>query len=499
MAQRAAAHPATLTAVFGLILGVIVALKAPLALAAGAAALGLAIALRRRFELALSLMCWGVVKYSVMGQLGAIAGVIPYAELALVVMVAALALLDEPADSWLARSRVWRIMPVFALLVFGSWALNGGSLLALGAGYRSLLTMPLLALTLARSMRTREQFDALYKAGILFTWLQVPVALYQFAFLGGSSSNVDVVAGTLGLGGSNVLGVWMLGATLAALWSYLHKPRAAAAISGIAFAVTMVFSSARLALYAAPFVLVVALVQYQRQKNAVGHRTLVVALAGVLVFAVAVLGTYSAYSSSGMRDAGASDINVASLVAAQSDVSGYGVPRFAYLQYSWDYIRNASSFWLVGTGPATGGSGAASLMNDAGSSQFQTGFRLISLGRGAETGSVHYFVNMPQAMATIVESGPLGYLLMLSLYGAVGVMTYRRLRRTEADATGYTALAPAAALVFVAFVTLGTVYSVVWEGLSITGLCFWWFALMSASGRFAEGEPAEADILAVDA
>jgi len=128
-----------------------------------------------------------------------------------------------------------------------------------------------------------------------------------------------------------------------------------------------------------------------------------VALAGVLIFAVAVLGTYSAYSSSGMRDAGASDINIAGLVAAQSDVSGYGVPRFAYLQYSWDYIRDASPFWLLGTGPATGGSGSASLMDDAGSSQFQTGFRLISLGRGAETGSVHYFVNMPQVMATVVE------------------------------------------------------------------------------------------------
>jgi len=212
-----------------------------------------------------------------------------------------------------------------------------------------------------------------------------------------------------------------------------------------------------------------------------------------------VLGTYSAYSSSGMRDAGASDINIAGLVAAQSDVSGYGVPRFAYLQYSWDYIRDASPFWLLGTGPATGGSGSASLMDDAGSSQFQTGFRLISLGRGAETGSVHYFVNMPQVMATVVESGPVGYLLLFSLYGAVGVISYRRLRRSDAGDTGYTALAPAAALVFVAFVTLGTVYSVVWEGLSITGLCFWWFALMSTSGRFAEAEPADAELQAVGA
>ncbi len=492
LVQRTVFSPAALTAVFALLLGVVVALKAPLALAGGAAALGIVIALRRRFEVALALLCWGAVKYSVIGQLGALSGVIPYAELALVIVVAVLSLLDEPGDSWISTTGAWRLVFVFGLSMFGSWALNGGGLIALGAGYRSLLTMPLLAFALARTMRTRAHFDTLYRTGVLLTWLQVPFALYQFAFLGGGTSNVDVVTGTLGLGGSNVLGVWMLGAALSALWSYLHQPRAAAAVSAGAFAVVMVFSSARLALYSAPLMLLVLLVQYQRGKGATGKRTFSVALAAALVFAVAVISTYAGYSRSGMRDAGAGDFDMTSLIAAQSDAGGYGVPRLVYLQYSWEYLRGASAFWPLGTGPATGSSGAASTVDDAGSSPFQTGYRLITLGRGAEDSAVRYFVNMPQAMATIVETGPLGFLLMLALYGTFGIMAYRRLRRLDVLAVGYTALAPATSLLFLAFCTLGTVYSVVWEGLSITGLCFWWFALMSGADALI-ADPATAE------
>lgn len=492
LTQRTLLNPAALTALFAVVLGAVVAVKAPLALAAGAAALGVAIALRRRFEVALALMCWGAIKHSVMGPLGALSGVVPYAELALVIVVTMLALLDEQGETWTSSSAYWRLLPVFALAVFGSWALNDGSLLALGAGFRNLLTMPLLAFSLARTMRTRAHFDALYRAGILVTWLQVPVAVYQFAFLGGNSTNVDVVSGTLGTGGSNVLGIWMLGATLAALWSYLNKPRALSAISAVSFAVVMVFSSARLALYSAPLLLLVLLVQYQRGKGSLVGRTVSVALAATLVVAVALVGTYTAYSNSGMRDAGSGDFDVSRLVAAQWDAAGYGVPRFVYLQYSWEYLHASSAFWPLGTGPATGSSGAAGMMDDAGSSPFQTGMRLITLGRGAEDSAVRYFVNMPQAMSTLVETGPIGFLLMLALYGSFGVASYRRLRGLDAAALGYTALAPAAALVFVLFITLGTMYSVVWEGLNVTGLCFWWFALMSGAGSLATDEDAVA-------
>ena len=433
---------------------------------------------------AVLVLLWGTMKYVVIRLLPAASGLLVQSEIAIVALVAivALARVGQRVRGKGASLGWLGLFAGFVIAAFASWLLNRGDPLALFAGVRSLVTMPVLASSLL-VVGNEDDFALLRKGGIALTCLQVPIALGQFVY-GGLSSNVDLVNGTLGYGGSNLLGIWMLAAAAGCYYVFLRGNGVRWAVASGVFMMIVVMSGARLCMLALPVVVVsLGIYAFFRSDAALVSARLVTSVAVMTVLVVGlVVGVYAGYQRAGIHiGTPLSDLNPTSLFERQSQIGGYSVPRFAYLTYGWQFLKEQSPVWLLGTGPASAGSGAAlAVQGEYDATQFAVGLRLLSEGLATNAGSSRVITQTSQFMSTLVEYGPVGVALIMAAYLVVGVQTGRRLGRVDRGRP-HQALLVGAFPVLLVFVTFGTLYGVTWEGLNIVGLCFWWTVLLSGA------------------
>lgn len=475
----------TAIAVASAIIGLAVVFNPLIALGLAVAAPAVVVVVRRPATVAVFLLLYGTVKYALQQVLPVGTGGLAAAEILLVVGVFVSALIGTVRN----RSRSvpgfgpFLLMGAFLVLALMSWVLAQGTPLQLFAGVRALVTMPMLALCVAMA-GTRRDFDLLWRYGVLLTIIQVPVAYLQFAF-GGLATDVDLVNGTLGFGGANLLGVWMLAATAASLHLFVRQGAKRWLAGAVLFSSVIVMCGSRLGIVLLPVVVVaVGLLALRSHDLAVSGMRFAGSLLIVGAVSVAMIaGVYLGYSRAGIRiDDALSDLNPASLVERQTRIGDYSVPRLAYFTYGWTYLHNHSAFWPIGTGPASAGSGSAySASGDYESTPFATGLRVQSQGLASYASQSRVVTQTSQLVSAVVEYGPLGALLLLGFYGAVGVRAIRVMWSEPSADPARRAVIPAAFAVFFVFATFGTVYGVAWEGLNIIGLGFWWCVLLSGS------------------
>lgn len=481
-ARDAARRSLPLFVLAALGLGVATAFAPGYSLAAAAAIPLALVVVRWPGRAAVVVLLWGALKYAVLGLAPAVSGMLVQAEIATVVLVALAALsylrsgrrLEGVTLGWFG------IFGIFAVSAIASWALNRGDVGTLAVGLRSLATMPILAASLLVIAQPGD-LRLLRAGGIALTIAQVPIAVAQFAY-GGLTSNVDYVNGTLGMGGSNSLGIWMLAAAAGCYYVFVRGRGVRwLAASGV-FAVVIVMCGARLCILALP-VVVVALGIYALTRSdaaLVGARLVVSATLLTLLLVGVIAGVYSGYAAAGINIGSAvSDLNPSSLFARQNQIGDYSVPRFAYLSYGWNFLRQGSPLWLLGTGPASAGSGAASVVQgEYDTTPFATGLRLLSEGSATYVGSARVVTDTSQFVSTLVEYGPVGLALMMLTYLAAGFHVARNVGRRDTGGARE-ALLLGAFPVLLVFATIGTLYGVTWEGLNIAGLGFWWVAVLS--------------------
>jgi hypothetical protein len=474
-------------------LGVAIVFAPGYALAA-AAAVPVALAVGRwPGRAAVLLLLWGTVKYEVLKLTPAVSGLLVQAEIATVVLVVLSAVYYLGRGKRLAGVRLgwFGIFGAFVASTIASSVLNRVDVGTLAIGLRSLGTMPLLAASLLVVARP-DDFRLLRAGGVALTIAQVPIAMAQFAY-GGLTSNVDYVNGTLGMGGSNSLGIWMLAAAAACFYVFVrgHGVRWLAG-SGV-FMVVIVMCGARLCILALPVVVLgLGIWALTRSDTAMVAARLVMSTALMTVLLVGVIAAvYSGYATAGVNIGSAvSDLNPSSLFARQNQIGDYSVPRFAYLSYGWDFLRERSPLWLLGTGPASAGSGAASVVQGVyDTTPFATGLRLISEGSATYASAARVVTQTNQFVSTLVEYGPVGLVLIMLTYVVAGFHVAHNVGRRDTG-FGREALLVGAFPVLLVFATVGTLYGVTWEGLNIVGLAFWWVAVLSYAPQGEDGSVA---------
>lgn len=484
-ARRQARTLEALVIVASVTVGIAVAVDPLLALGLAVLAPTAVVVVRRPALVAILVLLYGTVKYSVQQALPAGAGSLAAAEAVLVACVFVSALVRRPraTESTAVRGlEPYLLLGAFVATAVASWALAEGTALQLMAGIRALVTMPLLAASVALSA-TEKDLEFMWRAGVLVTIIQVPIATLQF-LSGGLSRDVDLVNGTLGFGGSNLLGVWMLAASAASLHVFVRKGSRFALVAAIAFAAVIVMCGSRIGILLLPLALmVVGWLSVRGREIAVSGMRFVgaVALVGA-AFMLVLAAVYAGYAQSGVRIGTVfSDLNPSSLIERQTRIGDYSVPRLAYFSYGWKYLGDNSEFWPIGTGPASAGSGSASAaLSDYESSPFATGLRVRSQGLATVSSLSRVVTKTSQMVSTLVEYGPVGFALLMSFYVTVGVRCARVLLRTSEWSTRAAAVT-AAFTVFFLFATIGSAYAVVWEGLNIIGLGFWWSVLLSGA------------------
>lgn len=471
-------------AVLALVVGVLLAFQPKLALAAAVAIPLVFVVAARPGTVAVVLLLWGGVKYSALKLVPALGGVLAQAEVVCLVLVVAVTLmrLARHPDAARLRLRSFLWLIVFTVGALVSWAINAGSVTQLLAGVRSLATMPLFALAVAA---TGEETDyrLLLVGGIALTCIQVPVAAVQFA-IAGLRTDVDLVNGTLGFGGANLLGIWMLAAAAGAYYVFLRRGGIVWIAATLAFFGVIVMCGSRAAIVMAP-VLLIALGLYAALRFASPGATARFVGSGVVLLMIAVAlvaGVYAQYHQAGINiGSAASDLSPSSLLQRQTEIGDYSVPRLAYLAYGWRYLQANSAYMPLGTGPATAGSGAAAAaLPDYESSPFAIGLRLESQGLATYVSQARVVTQTSQFVSTLVEYGPVGLLLLLGFYVAYGIDAFRYLYLSSETSLLQTVMAGAFPVIFL-FATVGTLYGVTWEGLNIVGLMFWWVVLMSGA------------------
>ena len=433
---------------------------------------------------AVLLLLWGGMKYGAFALLPSLGGALAQTEVVLVLLVLLFTVLKlSRREVQLSRAvGPYTVFGVFVGLSLLSWAVNEGTLLALFAGIRSLATLPILALA-AVVLGTERDMKLLMRGGVALTFAQVPLAYLQ-VLTGGASKDVDLVNGTLGLGGANLLGIWMLAAFGGCFYLFVRRGGLRWLVAAAAFSSVIAIAGARLSIIGVPIVLVglgiMAALRPHVRSAAERLTAGLVVLGFVAVVAVSVM--YAGYARSGQRIGTAvQDLNPSSLLARQSQIGDYSVPRVAYVTYGWDFLQRQSRVPLLGTGPATAGSGSASASSpDYQSAPFAVGLRLKSQGLATYYSSASVVTVTSQLVSSLVEYGPVGLLLLLVFYATVGLRGMRSLWRREDPWLIEEALTGTLP-VFLTFATIGTVYGVTWEGLNIIALGLWWCVILSGA------------------
>jgi hypothetical protein len=451
-----------LPAAGAVILGIGVVLSPVYALSAAALLVGLPLALRQPFWVGVGLLTWGIVRYSVTPYVGANALAVVELSLAAVVIISAG--VKGRRDHWLLGLRApWILLALFVIASIISWVVNHRPAVELAAGLRGMLILPLIAVSTTLLMDDPDrQMPAVWRIAVAAALIQIPIVFVQYFFGGGFSVDPDLVVGTLGAGGANVMGVLMLATMMQAMAAFFRTNRMSALIGAVLAVVVIIMSSARLELLLAP-VCAAAILMTTRASGGVGRRVVL----AVLAFAVAAPILF--FASSGYRTELGGSLNVRQLVNEQTVLEPGRVPRLAYIAYGWSFIQGNSAFVPLGTGPGSAASGAAAGLRTGEAVDFATGLRLVAAGTSSDARQIEN-VSIPyptQFVATMVEEGVTGLFLYFGFVVTLGLAILRRCSREQ-----HASADPRVFFLWFVFMTIGTLYANPWEGFSLLGIGF---------------------------
>lgn len=304
----------------------------------------------------------------------------------------------------------------FVLVAVMSSALNGSSIFDLLGAIRALLLGPAVLLVGISLARDRPSGELLERHLLVLLVLQIVFALFQIPGAA-VEGNPDLVVGTLGPGGANVLGLLCLvGMVYVSSLEWLRGRWAAVVV--ILLVIPIVFSSSRFAILLLP---AVWLLIVWKRLSGVGLRVVVVGLAGV-VTAASLVG----YSAATGRDL-SYDFSVSTIVAGQLEVRAGNVPRLAYLKYIAEPLESQPWGWLVGLGPGQFASGYAIARGAPRAATLVSTLRVIAVGY-TSGGYTYLDGNIPvtsQVVAVVSEYGVVGFLLYIGLIGSAMVRSRR--------------------------------------------------------------------------
>lgn len=369
-------------------------------------------------------------------------------------------------------------MVALSMLTFCAVALLSGlvnqvsPLDAIGAS-RALLFGPLSFLFFSSSLVTK---NARLQVGVQL-WvalaLQVPFALWQYAHVY-KLSNPDLVVGTFGPGGANVLGL----ASLLGIAFLLSRPPSSwdrrNLVLGALLVIPLVLSSSRFAqLMAIPVAVWIATLRGISWKRI----AVVAALLGLIGVGM------SLYYSTNGRDY-ESEFQVATVLSGITQVRQGNVPRLAYFAFIAQIMRAHPGWMLIGSGPGTFASGYAIAAGTPLASDLATQLRLVAGGLSA-SGYVFKENLVPvssQVASTWSEYGVLGLVAYAS--SLLGLLA-ARLRGGERHAVvGFSVIA-------IAITLLGVFWGNLWE-LQGFSVLFWLMLALDFSSH--DLEPSDASV-----
>lgn len=465
-----------LVIVLGVLIGGLTGYRWELGLTTALGLAALVVAFYRPYLLAIALFGWTAFRSPLLDAVPGLFWVMNVGETAILGLVLMAALMKGISGHWIFDRRwPWIAAALFVFSAGVSAALNGSSLLQLSMGLRGHFVVPLLGLAAAVLVDGEPARRAAVRLATLIVAVQVPVGIAQFVLSGVGPKGPDIVYGTLGAGGSNNLGFVMLGAMVIFAGEYVKTRRVPFALGVLACAPVFVFTSARFGLLLSPVVMFSALVfaQPERGRGLGLSRRAVLALA-VVVSAAALIGIYYEYRPlTAYRD-----LSPAYFASEQGPYIQQGVSRVGYLVYGGEFLERYAAVPALGTGPASASSGAAANIEGSLAYEFARGLQLFGHSEGLDP-TDPYHVPMPhQLAADLVEYGAIGTALFMAFAVGIGMAIWRRLKVVH-----YPHLTRSGFGLWFGLYTLGTIYTVSWEGMSAIAVGFWWWVIVLTSGR----------------
>ncbi len=452
-----------LIVVLAILLGVAVAVSPLLAVGAALALLLLPLAVRRPYLAGVGLLLWGGVRFAVLELIG-VSGLYANAiELLVLAVVVAAAVQKGRRDHWVLKEKAaWVLAGLFAAESIVSWAVNRGSVIGLFSGLRGMFILPVLVVSTALLVEDVDRDRGVaWKVACWFVLFQIPVAFWQYFVGGGATTDPDLVTGTLGVGGANVLGVLMLALLVHSVAQYSKRRRSSLLLVALAAILVMLMCSARLPLLLSPVGAAFVFVT-ESGMGSIGRRVAIV-VAGFLLVAPVLYYALPSYRA----DLGGG-FEVETLVREQTVLEPGRVPRLAYLGYGWGFTQRYSAFAPLGVGPASAASGAAANLNTPMAIEFATGLRLAAAGAVSRLDAPVFIPYPTQVTASLVEYGIVGLVTYFAFVIATGVAIMRRCRRDDFPGADWRVFA-----IWFGFMTIGAVYANPWEGFSLLGIGFY--------------------------
>jgi hypothetical protein len=405
-----------------------------------------------------------------------------YIKEALIALLFARGLFEALVNRTFLRTPLEKWLLLFAALGLLSGLVNQTSPLVIAVALRGLFQY---ALVFYAIIWLRRYFDdrfirRYFSVAIALGLLELVIAAWQYLSSPGSIRGVDIFRGTLGISGSNNLGLYVLPALCYVMSRMLDSRqwRWQNLFLAVGLLLVPVWASSRMAW----LVLAIAMGLMWWRRVTLTPRGLMF-IAGLLAVASALL--YASVTFIAQTSDAWANLTVGRVVSIRGAIAsfatpGEGVGLTAWAPLVWDTVIRESPVPLLGLGPGSGGSSAAVQLNTATYRRyFFDYFRQRALNRPGDLPT--------QVLQTGAEYGPFGPLLLLIIAFEFFLLAHR-LRRTRRSPQ---AMALGAALV-VSAVTM-VVLSIkdgIWEQQTVSmwmwilgGLVYAYFRRTSAAGR----------------
>jgi hypothetical protein len=333
-------------------------------------------------------------------------------------------------------------MASFLLVAGISTAVNQSSLVDTVGATRALLLGPIAYLVGVEVSTGHRERQALQQNLLAVLLLECVLAMLQFP-LAAQSSNPDLVVGTFGSGGANVLGLFCLvGVAFVASLDWLPTKRAVTL--ALLLTIPIVFSSSRLSMLLLPFVW---LVVYWSRIRTGGLRLLLLLVSAILGIAIV-----SAYAVSTGRSP-ADDFDLGVITRGQIEVKAGNVPRLAYFKYIEAPLSARPWGWVIGLGPGQFASGYAISRGAPNAANLLSTLRVTATGY---TSGGYTYLNGEIPVTSQLAS-------TLSEYGLVGLIAYAGI--LISILSGVRKLPSRTDRVFILLAAGGTLVGSVWANL----------------------------------
>ncbi len=343
-----------------------------------------------------------------------------------------------------AQSGVMYGLMLFVFIAVISTVFNGSSLLD-AVGATRALTLGPMAYVVGYSVSADPKGKKILQQSLLGVLiLECVLALLQFPSAA-IAGNPDLVVGTFGSGGANVLGLFCLVGVPYVLSVEWLRPSRAIALA-LMLSIPIVLSSSRVAMLLLPLVW---LVVYWSKIRAVGPR-LLLALVSVLL----AVGTLSVYAAATGRSP-ADEFDLGVITRGQVEVRAGNVPRLAYFSYLVAPLNSRPWGWIIGLGPGQFASGYAISRSAPNAEALVSRLRVTATGY-TSGGYTYLDGEIPvtsQIVSTLSEYGLVGLLC----YAAIPVMVLLRARRSRVRTARVFIWVAAGATLF------GSVWANLWE------------------------------------